>query len=118
MGFDFDYFRDLFEKGLLEFEYPAKPGLGPVPLETKAMKEETIESGDIVRLRIGGPLMIVDDVTNFRYECVWIDASGRPWRKNYTNTSLVVIDIEEGGNSKCEQKSQWRISMANVFSLK
>jgi len=42
------------------------------------MSEETIETGDVVRLRTGGPLMVADSVASHPtpfVRCVWFDES-------------------------------------------
>jgi len=50
-----------------------------------------IKIGDQVQLKIGGHIMLVDNINDFRADCIWTDLNGKVCRDNFSTDNLVRI---------------------------
>jgi uncharacterized protein YodC (DUF2158 family) len=68
----------------------------PAPSNT-AMQSQTaasLQRGDLVRLRSGGPLMTIGGIKGDQVDCFWIDMDGQPNAENFPIDVLQKVFVK------------------------
>jgi uncharacterized protein YodC (DUF2158 family) len=62
------------------------------------MKGDTMNPGDVVQLKSGGPLMTVESVDQSGVICVWFDAKHNRKQERFPEATLKPYDEDDGGD--------------------